>query len=427
MERLVRRFVKESLGLFAVLFVAVVAAKFAELLRSFILGTIDFLYGDRNAVLAIGNARVVSVAVFVSAGILVARWLNKLAQKMQPHRLGLEVIGNAARGEGSGSSLRGTLVRSTSTAVVCAAGTSIGRESAILEAGGAFGGFVGRRLWGFGPAIATAGISAAFSAAYHAPIGGFIYVGEHLKIWTHRRAMTYAFIASMFSHYVTVTYFEGHPIFPEVAGNWTITGSLVAGVIAIVPSIVGARGFLRLREIVPKAAVFSKYPTLALLGAIAVSVASIALFPEASGNGMEAIRLTGSGVTIAFVLSLGIAKIIATTATLSAKAPGGVFAPTLAVTSGLALAFYMALEKAGLELAGTHHEVMVIAMSIGVSVGLQAPWLGAVVIAEMVGQINLIPLCMAASFVAHQCIRTLDQFDRSRKIAVPQTMHDEDA
>lgn len=422
-----RRIVREVLGLLAVLFVSVVAAKFAELLRSWILETIEYLYGDDNAVIGVGESRVLSIAVFVSVGILLARWLNKLAQRMQPDRLGLEVIGNAARGEGPGSSLRGTLVRSTSTAVVCAAGTSIGRESAILEAGGAFGSFVGRRLWGFGPAIAAAGISAAFSAAYHAPIGGFIYVGEHLSIWSHRRAMSYAFIGSMFSHYVTVTYFDGHPIFPQVAGDWTIAGSLIAGAVALIPAVLGARGFLRLREVLPKAKIFTEHSTATLIGAIAVSVASIALFPEASGNGMEAIRMAGTGVTIAFALSLGLAKIVATTATLSAKAPGGVFAPTLAVASGLALATYMGLEKAGLDLGGTHREVMVVAMSIGVSAGLHAPWLGAVVIAEMVGQINLIPICMVSSFVAHRCVHLLDRFEKSRRIPVPHVMHDEDA
>ena len=422
-----RKLVREVVGLLAVLFVAVVAAKFAELLRSWILGTIEFLYGDRNAVTGVGNARVVAIAVFVTIGILLARWLNKLAQRLQPERLGLEVIGNAARGEGPGSSLRGTLVRSASTAVVCAAGTSIGRESAILEAGGAFGTFVGRRLWGFGPSIAAGGISAAFSAAYHSPIGGFIYVGEHLKIWSHRRAMSYAFLASMFSHYVTVTYFDGHPIFPQVAGNWTVTGSLAAGAVALVPALIGARGFLRLREVVPKLSIFTSHPRSSLVAAIVVSVASISLFPEAAGNGMEAIRLAGAGVTIAFALSLGVAKIVATTATLSAKAPGGVFAPTLAVSSGLALATYMGLEKAGISLGGTHHEVMVIAMSIGVSAGLHAPWLGAVVIAEMVGQINLIPICMASSFVAHRCVHFIDRFEQSRKLPTPHVMHDEDA
>ena len=422
-----RRLGRELVGLVAVLFVAVVAAKFAELLRAWILGSIELLYGDRNAVIGVGNSRVVSIAVFVTGAILLSRWLNKLAQKLQPERLGLEVIGNAARGEGPGSSLRGTLVRSTSTAVVCAAGTSIGRESAILEAGGAFGSFVGRRLWGLGPSIAAGGISAAFSAAYHAPIGGFVYVGEHLKIWSHRRAMTYAFIASMFSHFVTVTYFDGHPIFPQVTGQWTVAGSLAAGGIALLPALIGARGFLRLREIIPKLSIFTTHARVSLIGAIVVSVASISLFPETSGNGMEAIRMAGAGATIAFALSLGVVKIIATTATLSARAPGGVFAPTLAVSSGLALAMYMGLEKAGLNLGGTHHEVMVIAMSIGVSAGLHAPWLGAVVIAEMVGQINFVPLCMVSSFVAHRCVHLLDRFEKSRKITTPHVMHDEDA
>ncbi|MEI8286252.1 MAG: chloride channel protein [Actinomycetes bacterium] len=424
-----RRLFREVVGVLAVLFVAAVSAKFAELLRSFILGSIKRLYHGENAIKGIAQTHTVTVVAYIAIAILVARALNKFSQKWRPGQLGLEVIGDAARGEGAGPSLEGTLVRSSATAIACAAGTSLGRESAILETSGALGAFVGKRLWGFGPSIAAGGIAAAFAAAYHAPFGAVLYVGEHLKIFGHRRAMVYAVIASAFSNFLTVHFLGGKPIFYTMSGQWTLGGVAVAALVATVPALIGARSFLRLREYLPKARLVLAYPKTSLTVSVAVAALLVSWFPESAGNGMEAIRLiaTPGGVTIAIALVLAFARAIAVAATVNAKAPGGVFAPTLAVSAGWGLAAYLILEKTGLPLGGTHQEVMVISMTIGVAVGLHAPWLGAVVIAEMSGHMGLLPVCMVGSYMSHLMVHGLDRFDRARNIAVPEEMHNEDA
>ncbi len=424
-----RRLFREVVGVIAVLFVAAVSAKFAELLRSFILGSIKRLYHGENAITGIAQTHTVTVVAYISLAVLASRVLNKWSQKWRPGQLGLEVIGDAARGTGAGPSLEGTIVRSSATAIACAAGTSLGRESAILETSGAFGAFVGKRLWGLGPSIAAGGIAAAFAAAYHAPFGAVLYVGEHLKIFGHRRAMAYAAIASAFSNYLTVHYLGGHPIFYTMSGHWTLGGIAIAGLVATLPALIGARSFLRLREYLPKARLVLKYPKLSLVVSVATSALLVSWFPESAGNGMEAIRLiaTPGGVTIAIALILAIARAVAVAATVNAKAPGGVFAPTLAVSAGWGLAAYMILEKLGLPLGGTHQEVMVISMTIGVAVGLHAPWLAAVVIAEMSGHMGLLPVCMVAAYMSHLLVHGLDRFDRSHNVAVPEEMHDEDA
>jgi CIC family chloride channel protein len=144
---------------------------------------------------------------------------------------------------------------------------------------------------------------------------------------------------------------------------------------------------------------------------------------------MEAIRLvaTPGEVTIAIALALALAKTIAVSATVNAKAPGGVFAPTLAVTAGWGLATYMLLERAGMHIPGSYQEVMVIAMTVGVAVGLHAPLLAAVVIAEMSGHLGLLPVCMAVALIAHLMVHGLDRYDRIRNVVLPEQMHDEDA
>lgn len=426
---MIRKLFREVVGVVAVLCVAAVSAKFAELLRAFILGSIDLLYKGDDAIDGIANTRTILVVVYISVAILAARFLHQLAQKWRPGQLGLEVIGNDARGEGPGASLEGTLVRSAATAIVCAAGTSIGRESAILETSGALGSFIGRRMWGFGPAIAAGGIAAAFAAAYHAPIGAFLYVGEHLKIFGHRRAMAYAAIGSAFSNFLTVQYLGGRPIFHTMTGEWTLNGVLVALAVVSVPAFMGARSFLRLREYLPKSALLKKYPMVALESSIAISALIVSWSPETAANGMEAIRLvaTPGGATIAIVLALAFAKTIAVSATVFAKAPGGVFAPTMAITAGWGLAAYMLLEKAGVPLAGTHQEVMVIAMTIGVAVGLHAPLLAVVVIAELSGHLGLVPVCAMAAMLGHLMVHGLDRYDKNRNVSLPDVMHDEDA
>jgi H+/Cl- antiporter ClcA len=66
-------------------------------------------------------------------------------------------------------------------------------------------------------------------------------------------------------------------------------------------------------------------------------------------------------------------------------------------------------------------------MTIGVAVGLNAPWLAAVVIAEMSGHMGLLPVCIAAAYMSHLMVHGLDRFDRSHNVVVPEEMHDEDA
>jgi CIC family chloride channel protein len=144
---------------------------------------------------------------------------------------------------------------------------------------------------------------------------------------------------------------------------------------------------------------------------------------------MEAIRLvaTPGGVSIAVAMALAIGRIIATSATVTAKAPGGVFAPTLAVTAGWGLAAFLILDRLGLQLGTTHQEIMVVSMTIGVAVGLHAPWLAAVVIAEMSGHIGLLPICALFSFIGHRMVHVLDQIEQTRNLELPEAMHDEDA
>ena len=420
-----RRIAREVVGLGLVLIIAVAAAEFAHLFREMILGSVEFFYGGRNATESITTVDRILPAALIVGGIFFARVMNNAAHSWQPGRLGIEAIAHSAQGIPPGASLRGTLVRAVGTLAACMPGTSLGRESAILESGGALGCFVGRRTGINGPALASAGVASAFAAAYHAPFGAVAYVGGHLGVWRDRRAISYAVIGALFSDWLSVTHLGGHPVFP---GTQDSVGALIVlGLIAIVPAFVGARTFVQLREMLPEWSVVKEHPRLTLVVAVALSAGVVIWAPLTAGNGMEALRHVAVGGSIAAAVAMGVGKMIATSATLHAKAPGGVFSPTLAVAAGWVLAVYVALQSAGIDLPGTLWGGIIIGMSVGVAVGLHSPLMAAVVVAEMCGQIGLIPFTAAAAFIAHRMVHVVNRFDSSRNAHVPHEMHEEDA
>ena len=420
-----RRIGREAAALLAVLLVAAVAAEFAHLFREALFAVVEFLYDEKNSVEGIKTANRIVPFVTIAVGILLARALNNRAQRQHAGRVGLSVVAGTARAENPQVSLPGTLMRSLATLVACMPGTSLGRESAILETGGAIGATIGRMVPGGAPAVTSAGVAATFAAAYHAPFGAVAYVGGHLGVSRDRRSIAYAMVASLFADWISVEHLGGHPIFPGYSG--TVGSMVILGFIAFVPAVVGARLFVQLREFLPTWTVVRNHPRITLTIAVLVSAATVAIAPLSAGNGMEALRTIAVGGGIAAAAALGIGKLLAVSATLTAKAPGGVFTPTLAVCAGWVLATYVGLEALGVNLPGNHWDGILIGMAAGLTVGLHAPVLASVVVAEMSGQVGLIPFTAVAALLAHRAMHAVDVFEEKRRLPVPREQHDEDA
>ena len=423
--RAVRRLAKETRGIVAILVVALFAAEFAHWFREAIFWFVGTAYGKENSTEAMAAVRIVLPVVFITLGILLSRRINLAAESLHSGRIGLAPIEKAAHGSGSGPSLRGTIMKAASTLAACMPGTSLGRESAILETSGVVGFSVARWFRVDAVELACAGIAAAFASAYHAPFGAMAYVGGHVGVARRPRAMIHAAIGALVGDWITVEHLGGHPIFP--GSHAAIGTSVVLGLIAVVPALVGSRLFVRVREGMPALRVVREHPVVFVVAGIAVSVTTVLIAPLSAGNGMEAIRHVAVTGSIAAACSLGIGKLLATSATLGAKAPGGVFAPTLAVSAGWILATYVGLEAMGVNLPGNHWDGIVIGMAAGLSVGLHAPVLAGIVVAEMSGQLSLMPFTMAAALIAHVIVRAVDRTEKEHDLPVPQPMHTEDA
>jgi H+/Cl- antiporter ClcA len=60
-------------------------------------------------------------------------------------------------------------------------------------------------------------------------------------------------------------------------------------------------------------------------------------------------------------------------------------------------------------------------------VGLHAPVLASVVVAEMSGQLGLVPYTAAAALVAHRVVHLIERAEEARHVHVPAEQHEEDA
>jgi CIC family chloride channel protein len=386
-----------------VLFAGVVvgAAVFAHVFRATTLAALRWIADEPSATAAARSLHPVVLFVLVAGTVGLAAIVGLSVDTRLRQHVGVEAVAASARGEARSISLRASLIRAAATWILSVGGASVGRESAIIETGGAAGAVMGRRTGGRGDVLAVAGIAAAFAAAYHAPLAAILYVEEHLGVRRSRRAVAFALTAAAGGHGATLWLFDVEPIFPGTTGSrWTM---IAVALLVLVPALLAARTFRQLRVRLSGRAIADRFGVhrvlvVGVLGTVAGL--AVAVFPDAAGNGMEALRAASGNATLTVALGLAVGKLIGTTATLAAGAPGGVVTPTMAITAGIGLLAVLGLREVGLVVEHPW-DVMVACMAIGVAVGMRSPLVAIVLVPEMLGDYLLIPAvaCVVAAAV----------------------------
>ena len=270
--------------------VVLVASTAAHLFKSFLRQVIRF-YSDRTDP-TVASARLGTLTLFLVAtsSVIIAAAIGWSVQRRWPGRFGIEAIAASRAATGAACLSGATVLRVLGTFVVSAGLVSIGRESALVESGGVTGTVVGRSSGGRGDALASAGIAAAFASAYNAPVAAILYAEEHLRIRQSARATLFVIAGAVAGQLLTVRLFDGEAIFPHTQGPvWQVA---VLGLVVLVPTVVTAKAFLYLRVRVTADSVMhlSHWPRPVVVGLFALAAgASVAAFPLASGNGMEAL------------------------------------------------------------------------------------------------------------------------------------------
>lgn len=408
-------------------FVVFVASTIAHLFRLFVREVIHF-YSDRSGPTT-ASAKLSTATLFVltTTSVLAAAAIGRFVQRRWPDRSGIEAIAASARGDRVSMSLPATVLRVLGTFIVSAGLASIGRESALIESGGVTGAVSGRSSGGRGDALASAGLAAAFASAYHAPVAAILYAEEHLRIRQSARATMFVVAGALLGQTFTVWLFNGGAVFPDIQGpKWTVA---VLGLVVLVPTVVISKGFLYLRVRVTADSMMrlTRWPRPVVVALFAVAAgASVAAFPFASGNGMEALERGSFAATSTLAVALVVGKLVGTTAALGAGAPGGVLSPSMAVAGGTALLVLLAVDSLGIRV--THPwDAMVAAMAVGVAVGMRSPLVAIFLIPELLGDYALVLPIAVVIGLAWLLDRALERLLLRIGGAVPSVIHDEDA
>jgi chloride channel protein, CIC family len=381
----------------ALIAVASISSAFAGTYRLLAMKAVMTFFGNRNATIAAKSHGFVPVFFAVTGTLIVAAFLGRMAQRSHTSQLGLSAVADAVDGQGNGPSLPRTLLRSLATWIAISSLGSLGRESAISEVGGSLGAAGARKLRLPIPDLAAAGMAAAFAAAYHAPFAACLYVLELFVKRPRRRLILHLMASAAISHAISIGVFRRASIFREADDPLTVEAFTRSIAVALFVVVVIAI-FLKLRSLLASFSAKSfvqPYRMRAyLLTFVFASIAgaTVALVPLSAGNGMEAIRASLPTTTIGMGLALAFGKLAATSASLASGAPGGMFSPAMAIGAGAAIVCIHVLQGWQLTTNTGYWDAMIPAMAVAVAIAMRAPFTAIVVVAELCGDVRVLPL-----------------------------------
>ncbi|MDN5370441.1 MAG: chloride channel protein family [Shewanella sp.] len=294
-------------------------------------------------------------------------------------------------------------------------GMVLGREGPSVQIGGAVGRMCAEaaKRFQYAPHVLTAsGAAAGLAAAFNAPLAGILFIVEEMRPqfrynFTSFKCITLATLMAT----IVLRYFRGQeavmdiPTFkvPPLASLWLF---VVLGIVFGIVGIYFNRWILR------ATAAFKKYHhnrllKVTLTGALFGGVfAFFQLYvPDISGGGIALITdFVREPMAWAILVLLFALRMLATISCFASGAPGGVFAPMLALGTLLGLAY--GIVAAGLfpDLVAEPGIYAVAGMGALFAATVRAPVTGIVLVVEMTDNYQLIlPLlatCLGATFIA---------------------------
>ena len=303
-------------------------------------------------------------------------------------------------------SLRGTLLKSASSLLTIGSGGSIGREGSMVQLSAMIASRLGLLVRAPVPRLrllVACGGAAGIAAAYNAPISGALFVSEIVLGSLAMDTFGPLVVASVIAD-ATIHRFLGYgPVFnvPHVqfVSNWELGFYIVLGVLLghLAPPFLGLIDFTKGRFV---RLGLPLYWQLAL-GGIFVGAISIYV-PQVWGNGYSVIgNILGGNLVGLWLLTILVAKVLATSATVGSGAVGGVLTPTLFI--GCAV---------GALLGGVLHHLMptivsvpaayaLIGMGSFLSATTLAPLTSILMIFEMTGDYEIVLPLMLACVTSH--------------------------
>lgn len=287
------------------------------------------------------------------------------------------------------------------------AGLALGREGPTIQMGGAVGAGTARLLKTSTQerlTLVAAGAGAGLAAAFNAPLAGLIFVLEELQRDFRPMVFGAAFIAAAAADVVSRLFSGQLPVFSAPAYPAPALSLLPA--FAVLGAVAGVLGVAFNRGLVASLDGFRSLPirTRAFAGmAVGAVVGFVGFYSPTmigSGHGIAEVAL-GAKLSLTALPLIFIGRFLLTLGSYGSGAPGGIFAPLLALGAILGLAVGdlsgMAFPHAGV-LPGAF---AVVGMAAYFTAIVRAPLTGIVLIVEMTSSYALSLPLLVACFCAY--------------------------
>ncbi len=393
--------------------VATVASVFANCFHYALHWVVDESFGSSIVTLAAETSSRWIVFASVAASLIIAAYLGRIASR-RTKDLGHTAMTDCVQGTGPPVNLAGSLIRSGGTWLAMAGLNSIGRESAIMEVGGSFGGTFAAHLGLSKRQLTAVGVGAAFTAAYHAPLASIVYLYEVIARRRDPRFVPYLALGAVVSHLISVYVFQRPQVFRSAHSPLSVA-SLWRAVIVIVPAALAAMLFMKTRSALRQWA-RSLTPLQKSVAFATVAGLVVALLPVTAGNGMEAIRSATPSASVGLGLALLFGKMAATAASLESGAPGGLYSPSMAIGAGASILTVRFVESLGVTPLGNYWDAMIPGMAVAIAVATNAPFTAVVLVTELTSDPSVLPI-VAVAVLAGVVIERL--FTRSNPSRTP--------
>lgn len=316
-------------------------------------GRFDLEYdANVHAAPSIWGAGIILVPVIA---VIIVTWLiRRFAPEAKGHGVP-EVIDAIYYNEGRIRPIVAGL-KAIASALSIGSGASVGREGPIIQIGSAFGSTLGQ--WFPMPmrqriTLIAAGAGAGIAATFNAPIGGIAFAIELLLVSVNAGTISVVAIATITAAYIGRYFLGLYPAFdiPELAEPDGGTTKLIELILFLPFGVLiglAATGFIQLLykmedffEELPLNVYVRNSIGMLIVGTMMYVLMHFAGHYYVQGVGYATIVdiLAGLLTNPSFLLLLFLAKLLATTITLSSGASGGVFSPALYLGATLGAAF----------------------------------------------------------------------------------------
>jgi len=364
-------------------------------------------------------ARPWAIPLLTFGGALVSAVIvAKLAPEAEGH--GTDSAIEAVHTDPRAIRARAVLVKMVASALTIGSGGSGGREGPTAQISAGFGSLLTRRLDladEDGRIAVALGIGSGIGAIFGAPLGGAVLAASIVyREDFDYRSLIPGFITSATASAVYGSILGFEPLFGHVVPAYTFDPRQSAWFLFI-GIVCAAVGYLYARIFYGMVALMPLFPggkvVKPAVGGLLVGLMAL-LIPQVLGSGYGWLQQATTADTLAamplwIVLTLPLAKILATSLSIGTGGSGGIFGPGIVIGAFVGAAIWRIADLTGLPGIPEGPGVfVVVAMMACFGSVAHAPLAVMIMVAEMTGSFSVVPGAMITVGIAYLLIRRTD-------------------